>query len=59
MGYKAHIEIHSAAIEGLLNKVWAFLKVRKRIIEISVAADKRKHTNATEAIKHYIDVDIN
>ncbi len=58
-GFTAHRDIHSAAITGLPNEVWAFFKKNeKRIIELSVAADRRKHTDSTEAIKHYLDVDL-
>ena len=38
------------------DEVWAFFKKHQNsLIELSVSADRRKHTDSTEEVKHYLD----
>jgi len=58
-GFSAHKDLHTVAISGLPIEVWScFKKHEKQIIEYSVLADKRKHTDSTESFNHYLDLDL-
>ena len=40
------------------DEVWAFFKKHQNsLIELSVSVDRRKHTDSTEAVRHYLDLD--
>ena len=57
-GFSAHKDLHAVAISGLPFEVWSFFKKHEsQLIEYSVLADKRKHTDSTESLNHYLDLD--
>ena len=57
-GFTAHKDLHAVAITGLPEEIWPFFKSHEAsLIEYSVLADKRKHTDSTESFRHYLDLD--
>ncbi|MBM55958.1 MAG: hypothetical protein CMB32_05320 [Euryarchaeota archaeon] len=58
-GFTANKDLHSVAISGLPKEVWFYFKNNEsKLVDLSVAADRRKHTDTTEAQRHYIDLDL-
>lgn len=58
-GFSAHKDLHAVSINGLPSPLFDFCKQHQQhLISESIAPDRRKHTDTTEAIKHYIDLDL-
>lgn len=58
-GFTAHKDTHAIAITGLPSPLFDFCKANEDyIISEAVAADRRKFSDKTEGIKHYIDLDL-
>ena len=58
-GFTEYKDLHSVAISGLPKEVWFYFKNNEsKLVDLSVAADRRKHTDTTEAQRHYIDLDL-
>ena len=57
-GFSAHKDSHAIAITGLPSPLFDFCNSQEDyIISEAVAADRRKFTDTSESIKHYIDLD--
>ena len=58
-GFSAHKDSHAIAITGLPSPLFDFCNSHEDyIISAAVAADRRKFTDTSESIKHYIDLDL-
>lgn len=58
-GFSAHKELHRISFSGLPSPLFEFCKSHQDyLISEAIAPDRRKHSDSTEAIKHYIDLDL-